>query len=132
MRALVCGGRDFKDHKLLHEIMDLAVVKLGITSIIHGGARGADLLAKEWADSRGIPEQAFPALWYDIDRPGAVVRTRFDGTKFDVLAGFHRNQHMIDIGKPNFVFAFPGGRGTDDMARRAMLNDIPVFGIKSK
>jgi len=33
---------------------------------------------------------------------------------------------MIDEGKPDLVLAFPGGRGTDDMVRRAEKAGIEV------
>lgn len=41
-------------------------------------------------------------------------------------AGPIRNQHMLDIGKPDVVLAFPGGRGTEDMIRRAEKAGVPV------
>ena len=34
---------------------------------------------------------------------------------------------MIDVGKPDAVIAFPGGRGTADMVQRANQAGIPVF-----
>ena len=37
-----------------------------------------------------------------------------------------RNQEMIDEGQPGFVIAFPGGRGTADMKRRAKKAGLPV------
>lgn len=42
---------------------------------------------------------------------------------------------MIDEGKPDIVVAFPGGRGTADMVRRArkaalaLLNYLPAAGV---
>jgi predicted polyphosphate/ATP-dependent NAD kinase len=38
---------------------------------------------------------------------------------------------MIDGGKPDIVLAFPGGRGTADMVRRAVAADIPVRTISA-
>ena len=46
--------------------------------------------------------------------------------KYGVSAGPIRNQKMIDEGKPDLVFAFPGGRGTTDMIRRAAVAGIRV------
>jgi hypothetical protein len=37
-----------------------------------------------------------------------------------------RNQRMLDEGKPDLVVAFPGGRGTTDMIRRAERAGVPV------
>jgi hypothetical protein len=41
-------------------------------------------------------------------------------------AGPIRNQRMLDEGKPDLVVAFPGGRGTADMIRRAERAGVPV------
>lgn len=48
MRVLVCGGRDFDDYELVCRTLDRIDAMrsvVGITCIIHGGARGADALA---------------------------------------------------------------------------------------
>lgn len=106
MRVLVCGGRDYQD-----EVRVAAVLSGigGISQIIHGGARGADDLARVWAIRSGIPDRQFSANW---------TRGR--------MAGPIRNQRMLDEGKPDLVVAFPGGRGTADMVRRARAAGIAV------
>jgi hypothetical protein len=38
---------------------------------------------------------------------------------FGRSGGPKRNQQMLEEGKPDLVLAFPGGRGTADMVRRA-------------
>jgi hypothetical protein len=40
---------------------------------------------------------------------------------------------MLDEYKPEAVVAFPGGRGTEDMIRRAETAGVPVmrFGLKT-
>ncbi|HEV7285225.1 MAG TPA: DUF2493 domain-containing protein [Kaistia sp.] len=106
MRVLVCGGRDFADRPRLNVALD----GLKPSFLIHGGAPGADALADYWADIRGIPHRTFPADWNTHGK----------------AAGPIRNQRMIDEGKPDLVIAFPGGRGTADMIRRAKAAGIPV------
>ena len=72
--------------------------------VIHGGARGADDLARQWGEiSVGIEGVEFRADW----------------TAHGKAAGMIRNQRMLDEGRPDLVVAFPGGRGTADMVRRA-------------
>jgi hypothetical protein len=102
-RIIVCGGRDFTDRTWLFHVLDSIRTKAGVAVIIQGGARGADRLAKQWADERGVPASTFRADW----------------VKFGRKAGPIRNQHMIDEGNPTLVIAFPGGRGTADMLARA-------------
>lgn len=84
-----------------------------VALVIHGAAPGADSLAKEWADLRGIAENGYPADW----------------TRFGRKAGPIRNQRMLDQGKPDIVIAFPGGRGTADMVRRARTAGIPALEV---
>lgn len=108
MRVLVCGGRDYSDVSRLYGVLD-ALPRDGLV-IIHGGARGADSLAAEWAKDRQVSSHAFPANWTEHGR----------------AAGPIRNQTMIDLGKPDCVIAFPGGRGTFDMIDRAKKAGIAV------
>jgi hypothetical protein len=82
----------------------------GPTLIIHGCANGADEWADYWADVNNVPHRAFPADW----------------NKHGKAAGPIRNQRMLDEGKPDMVIAFPGGRGTADMVRRARTAGVEV------
>jgi len=150
-RILVCGGRDYGvvdpkkpeeaerralERSYLRIVLKGFVAKMGRVLIISGAASGADSLAAEWAkdnhptysDLVELPLM-FPADWNNIDRPGAVVKVNRAGKKYDALAGFVRNQKMIDEGRPDLVVAFPGGRGTADMIRRARDAGIEVLEI---
>lgn len=140
MRVLVCGGRDYSDYRQLSFTLDGICLDRGCVhepdqygnwlpkgvTVISGKASGADTLALDWAVSNWCPTIEFPADWTDLSFPGAVIRTRRDGTKYDALAGHRRNQRMIDEGKPDLVVAFPGGSGTADMERRARRAGIEV------
>jgi hypothetical protein len=109
MRVIVCGGRNFVDQDFVFLVLSAINARTPITGILHGGAKGADQFADEWA--KGIcPRYAFHPAW-DI---------------YGKSAGPKRNQRMIDEGKPNLVVAFPGNRGTADMVRRAKLAGVPV------
>lgn len=108
MRVLVCGGRDFSDRNLVART--LAPYKRA-ELIIDGAANGADQLASEWAEVFGVPNLRFPADWRKHGR----------------AAGPLRNQRMIDEGRPDLVVAFPGGRGTADMIRRAEQAGIEII-----
>ena len=98
MRVLVCGSRTFEDEGTLNRALDGLVWQRGFrcTTLIHGAARGADLLAAEWAritneyDDGDIEILAFPADW-DL---------------YGKRAGYIRNQQMLDEGRPELVVAF--------------------------
>jgi|SRR5215469_2091583 len=111
MRILVCGGRDFRDRRAVFNALDRVHSRRGIDFVIQGAARGADYLACQWAEERGIPCVSYPAQWDEHGRRAGVVR----------------NQQMIDEGKPDGVIAFPGGKGTADMIMRSRRAGLPVW-----
>lgn len=82
-----------------------------IKLVIHGGAQGADTMAGEWAQSRGIACMAFAANWATEGR----------------AAGPIRNKRMLDEVSPNVVVAFPGGRGTANMVGQARDRGFEVL-----
>lgn len=81
--------------------------------VIHGGAQGADRIAREWCICRKVECRGYAADWKRHGR----------------AAGPIRNQRMLDDGKPDLVIAFPGGRGTADMVRRAIATGIRAIEI---
>jgi len=108
MRVLVCGGREYDDWQHLAETLYPLLTAHGV--LIQGGAKGADFLARVFAKWRGVPVKEYRANW---ERHGKA-------------AGGIRNQLMLDDAKPDLVVAFPGGRGTADMVRRAERAGVPV------
>lgn len=98
MRVLVCGGRDFNNVAFIWSRLDALHAKTPITHLIHGGARGADTIASDWAKTKPIKRY--------------ICRT--DWNKYDKMAGPIRNLRMLEW-KPDLVVAFPGGRGTANM-----------------
>ncbi len=113
MRVLVCGGRDYGLVLELRETLDKLHAETPVALLIEGGATGADSLAREWSYLRRVPAQTFRANW----------------SKHGTRAGPIRNQQMLDEGKPDMVVAFPGGRGTADMVRRAKAAGVRVLDV---
>jgi hypothetical protein len=114
MKILVCGGRDYNDKEELNYILDTVtdpqhsgkIFPSGWTYLIHGGARGADTLAGEWAKKHCVPTLICWANW----------------DAYGKSAGFHRNKLMLELGQPDLVIAMPGGKGTAmmiDLAKKA-------------
>lgn len=114
MRVLVCGGRNYHDVITVEETLDDIDRKRGpIDVVIHGNAPGADHWGRVWAVESSRLEAPFRADWHTHGK----------------AAGPLRNQRMIDEGKPDLVVAFPGGRGTADMVRRAKAAGIEVIEV---
>lgn len=114
---LVCGGRLYAtgpNYYQMERIFDQSMVTLrdaGEFSIVCGDASGADGYARHWAKQFGVECQVFRADWANLGKS----------------AGPKRNQRMLDESDIALVVAFPGGRGTLDMVRRARAAKIPVW-----
>lgn len=111
MRILVCGGRTFWNRQTVWHELGLLAETHGWLTIINGGAAGADQCAREWARNNYHGLVAIPADW--------ATHKNF--------AGPIRNQLMIDAGKPDLGFAFPGKTGTADMCARLLAHNIPLI-----
>lgn len=108
---LVCGSRNFRNKEVIFDALNSLDRKYGLTTLIHGGASGADTLAGMWAKEWGVTVHVHPADW----------------AKHGNAAGPIRNRDMLERGKPDLVVAFPGGKGTADMVRQARASGIEVF-----
>ena len=111
MRVLVCGGRDYENAEALHQFMDELAQRITIVAVIEGDARDADRMAGEWARRQCIHNIKYCADWEKLGRKAGPIR----------------NQLMLDEGKLALVVAFPGGRGTADMVRRARAVGVEVI-----
>jgi predicted Rossmann-fold nucleotide-binding protein len=121
MKTIIAGGRN--NH--LSEDDKEYLKTLGITHVISGGATGIDTDAISWAVENNIPYTEMKAEWENIDHPKAVIRTRKDGKKYDVTAGFRRNVAMAEIAEACVVF--PGGNGTKHMKETAQKKGLTIF-----
>ena len=103
MRVIIAGGRDFKDYKKLKIRLNM-LRKLGwdITTIISGGARGADKLGERYANENNIPIEKYPAKWAEFGRSAGYRRNVEMAENADALLAFwdgksKGTRHMIDI-----------------------------------
>lgn len=108
MIVMVTGSRNWSDAGEIR--VELMRLPQG-TTVIHGGARGADNLAGFIARDIGLSVITFPANWKE----------------FGKRAGPIRNQDMIER-HPDLVLAFPlrDSVGTWDCVRRAEKDRIQV------
>ena len=111
MRVLICGDRNWTDReKIKRRIIQLCLPP-GST-IIHGGARGADVIAGEIGKSMGFE----------------VIEFRADWEKYGKAAGPIRNKQMLDKGKPDLVIGFHSdifkSKGTKNMLIQSQKRKI--------
>ena len=123
---LVCGGRNYWGRATLYHKLSSVCMERGLfpeplslepfrpnVHIIAGDATGADTFAAEWAAANQVPFTKYEADWEANGK----------------AAGPIRNQRMLDEGACNLVIAFPGGKGTADMVRRAKKAGIEVVEV---
>ena len=109
MRVIVAGGRNIVASTDLIGFVCASLRKIGATSVVSGGARGADYIGELSARVIDIPVDKHPADWDRIGR----------------AAGMQRNEDMARCA--DALIALPRGSGTDDMIRRAQQHELPVY-----
>lgn len=115
MIVLVCGGRDYRDHEKVFEVLDYIRANKGLDLLIHGDAWGADYLAAMWATRREVNALSVPAKWITHGKKAGPIR----------------NKEMLNLKyHPDLVVAFPGGSGTANMVALARSAAITVKEIK--
>lgn len=126
MRVLVTGGREFstyEDRMWLYAGLNLLHSMDAIVELIEGGARGADLAAKNWA------------LWRMACGDKVVLTTvdaEWERYSAGLLAGQKnpagaiRNEEMAKL-RPDVVLACPGGVGTANMVATAKAHGLRVI-----
>lgn len=110
-KVLVCGGRHYNKTSVVFGVLDRLALNSQIM-VINGGATGADQRVREWADERGTACATVPAPW----------------GKHGASAGPIRNSWMLHL-KPDIVLSFPGGRGTNDMTKKALSAGVETFAV---
>lgn len=111
---VVTGGRNLADRDLVYAALDARPAVL----VFHGGATGADRLAGDWCDERGVPCITMRAPWRRLRK----------------AAGPTRNRWLVEIAKTLATargarlegLAFPGGDGTADCIERMTAAGIAV------
>ncbi|WP_280465622.1 SLOG family protein [Nocardia brasiliensis] len=130
-RVLVTGSRHWTDRQIIRAALAQAWRELqpGPNTLVHGAARGADLLAADIWTGGGLPDEPHPARWDQPCGTSCTHRKERDGSVYYTCAGGVRNQEMVDAGA-DICLAFPIGEqwsGTRDCMRRAKAAGIPVW-----
>lgn len=118
-KLIVAGGRDFTDWKKMEEeILKLCehVGALAVcnVSIVSGMARGADILAVDFAKRYNVVLHEYPANW----------------DKYGKGAGFKRNEQMAFFSDGLLAFWDGESRGTKHMIETMEKADKPVWIVR--
>lgn len=115
MRVIVCGSRGWQDSETIAARL-ASIPDPGSVTIVHGGAKGADRIAKQEAKKAGmLVESHYPD--YDTFSPNT--------------APLERNEKMASLGADLCIAFWDGNsRGTAHMINRAHRHGIPVEVIR--
>ena len=121
IKVIIAGLRNFYDYDIVEDTVVSYFMSRGIlkenVEIISGGARGADSLGEQLADSYGLKLTVFPAQW----------------NTYGKTAGMIRNKEMADYAIKDsdkaILFAFwdgqsRGTKGMIDIAKRCGMEMI--------
>ena len=106
----IVGSRNFTDYDMFCRHVDEFVKNNHVTSIVSGGARGADSMAERWAHEHNVPIMVYHAEW----------------TKYGRSAGPRRNMKIV--ADSSYILAFPSkdGHGTQNTIAFASKKGIMV------
>lgn len=119
-RVLVTGSRDWPDPSYVHRVLDAVCANngwhRGDITVVHGGARGVDAYADDWARNRGVCTEVHKADWARHGRGAGPIR----------------NQAMVNAGADICAaFIHQGSRGASHCADAAERAGIPVLRVIS-
>jgi hypothetical protein len=123
MKILVCGSRHWDDIETIARVLE-GLPKSGVT-IIHGAARGADMIAGEVAKQFGWNVREYPAQWDKHGKAAGPLRNQLmldrenlRDNPIELCIAFHDELHKQE-------------GGTYDMVRRSAALGIPVRNVRS-
>ena len=126
--VVITGGRKGSDRERARR--ELGAYDPATTLIRHGGAPGWDSVVAHVAEDMGFEVQEVRARWSDPCGPQCNPghrKERSDGSSYCPMAGFVRNQLMLDMDADE-LHAFPGENGTTDTVNRAKRMGIKHTG----
>ena len=96
IKIIIAGGRFFNDYSLVKSKLNRILSNQKNVEIVCGMAKGADLLGKKYSEEFGYGLAKFPSKWDDLTEIPCKIKTRKDGSKYNVLAGINRNRAMAE------------------------------------
>lgn len=133
MRILVTGSRRWVDESVVYTELRKATenVENETITLVHGGARGADLIAARWALMFGWIVEEHPANWESCGSECDRTHWRYrEGRAYCPRSGFIRNDKMVKLGADICLAFYKGdSKGTDMCAKIADKAGIPVLKI---
>jgi len=108
-KVIVTGGRGYADRELVYDVLNT----LNPLVVVHGDARGADRLAKDWAEDNFVKQVPYPYI-----------------ACAGKAGGPRRNEKMVNENlDADMLISFPGGRGTAHCTEYARSKGLKILEI---
>lgn len=117
--VLVTGGRKYADWRNIFSTLDAVHAEQPIDLLIHGAAKGADLLCESWAKLRQVGYRGLPAPW-KLKGPSAGPMRNEDMLRL-ALAYRRRGRDIV-------LVPFPGNVGTAHMRSICAAAGVQIYG----
>lgn len=120
MKIIIAGSREIQSIKPEHLKMISSLIRDGdMTELVSGMCHGIDYLAYEYIkENHNILIYECPADWYNLDVYPRLIKRNSLGVKYNVLAGYNRNQKIADYADGLIAFIKNNSNGTKDMINR--------------
>jgi hypothetical protein len=116
--VIIAGGRNVRLNELQRNALARLLIRFPESTVMSGGASGADTDGVEVASGLGLEIHVEHADW----------------TTYGRSAGIRRNAVLVKLALNRgraVLIAFPGGRGTEDMVTRCRRAGLMVFRVDS-
>jgi hypothetical protein len=113
MKLAVIGSRNFSDSHLLTKCLNMLNEEYQLTTIVSGGAKGADIMGQRWAEIRGIETEIYLPDWENLGKRAGILRNKDIVEASDIIIAFwdgisNGTRNSIDVAhslrKPVIVY----------------------------
>jgi hypothetical protein len=124
-RVIIAGSRHLYNYSVVID----AIRESGfeINEVVCGCAKGPDTNGRIWAEKNNIPVKKFPAKWDDFTVKPCVIKTRYDGAKYNSWAGHIRNKEMAEYGTHLILIWDGKSSGSASMKKLAKERGLTIY-----
>jgi hypothetical protein len=123
-RVIIAGSRHLYNYGLVAETIKQSGFK--IDEIVCGCAKGIDTNGKIYGEKNDIPVKKFPAKWDDFTVKPCVIKTRYDGAKYNSWAGHIRNKEMAKYATHLILIWDGKSTGSQSMLKLAKEHNLII------
>lgn len=124
MKVIIAGSRYISDYNEL--LLAIQTFPHPITEVVSGGAVGVDAMGERFARDWDKDIKVFYAQWEDLNVPRIKLKVRANGSSYNALAGFNRNEEMAQYADALLLIWDGKSKGSADMLARATRHGLFV------